>query len=54
MRITVPEHLTQERVERVAREFTLAYHDLKEQTFATTTWLRVPLVKTAADTWGAG
>lgn len=48
-RITVPEHLTQDRVERVAREFTLVYHDLKEQTFATTTWLRVPLVKTAAD-----
>lgn len=33
----------------MAREFTLAYHDLKEQTFATTTWLRVPLVKTATD-----
>lgn len=44
-----PRHLQQQEVERVAREFTLAYHDLKQQTFATTTWLRVPLVKTATD-----
>ena len=48
-RIDVPAHLTAAEVERVAREFTLVYHDLKEQTFGTTTWLGVPLVKTPAD-----
>jgi cephalosporin hydroxylase len=48
-RIDIPEHLTREAVESVAREFTSVYHDLKDQTFATTTWLRVPLVKTATD-----
>ena len=47
--IDIPEHLSREEVERVAREFTRVYHDLKEQTFGTTTWLRVPLVKTATD-----
>ena len=36
-------------MEQVARDFTRVYHDLKDQTFATTTWLRVPLVKTATD-----
>jgi len=41
--------LSREQIERVAREFTSVYHDLKDQTFATTTWLQVPLVKTAAD-----
>ncbi len=41
--------MTRERVERAAREFTTVFHDLKEQTFATTTWLGVPLVKTPAD-----
>jgi cephalosporin hydroxylase len=45
----LPTHLQPPEVERVAREFTLAYHDLKDQTFATTTWLGVPLVKTATD-----
>ena len=48
-RIDVPEHLTRERVEQTTREFVTVYHDLKEQTFGTTTWLRVPLVKTATD-----
>ena len=48
-RIDIPEHLTREGVESLAREFTSVYHDLKDQTFATTTWLRVPLVKTATD-----
>lgn len=33
----------------MAREFTSVFHDLKGQTFATTTWLQVPLVKTPAD-----
>lgn len=47
--IDVPEHLTRGDVERVAREFTSVYHDLKEQTFGTTTWLQVPLVKTPTD-----
>ncbi|MGI9556646.1 MAG: CmcI family methyltransferase [Solirubrobacterales bacterium] len=41
--------LSAARVEEVAREFTSVYHELKEQTFGTTTWLRVPLVKTPAD-----
>ncbi len=36
-------------VERVSREFTKLFHDLKAQTFATTTWLGVPLVKTPND-----
>ena len=36
-------------VERISREFTKAFHDLKDQTFATTTWLGVPLVKSPAD-----
>lgn len=36
-------------MEQVAREFATVYHDLKEQTFATTTWLGVPLVKTPLD-----
>jgi cephalosporin hydroxylase len=48
-RVDIPEHLTREGVESLAREFTSVYHDLKDQTFATTTWLRVPLVKTATD-----
>lgn len=48
-RIDIPEHLSREAVESLAREFTSVYHDLKDQTFATTTWLRVPLVKTATD-----
>jgi cephalosporin hydroxylase len=47
--INVPDHLTADRVEQVSREFTSVYHDLKEQTFGTTTWLQVPLVKTPAD-----
>ncbi len=44
-----PADLTKERIERAAREFTTVFHDLKDQTFATTTWLQVPLVKTPAD-----
>ena len=36
-------------MEQSAREFATIFHDLKEQTFATTTWLGVPLVKTPAD-----
>jgi cephalosporin hydroxylase len=48
-RIEVPEHLTQAEVERVTREFTTVYHDLKEQTFGSTSWLQVPLVKTPSD-----
>ena len=40
---------SRQQVERVAREFTSVFHDLKDQTFATTTWLQVPLVKTPAD-----
>jgi cephalosporin hydroxylase len=48
-RIEIPEHVSQEDVERISRAFTHVYHDLKDQTFATTTWLRVPLVKTVAD-----
>src|SRR3954451_6853858 len=47
--IEVPDHLSKADVEGVSRAFTRVYHDLKEQTFATTTWLRVPLVKTVAD-----
>lgn len=47
--IEVPDHLSKADVESVSRAFTHVYHDLKEQTFATTTWLRVPLVKTVAD-----
>jgi cephalosporin hydroxylase len=47
--LTIPDHLTQREVERVAREATVVYHDLKEQTFGTTTWLQVPLVKTPGD-----
>lgn len=47
--IKIPKHLTQSEVERVSREATAVYHDLKEQTFGTTTWLQVPLVKTASD-----
>ena len=48
-RIEIPAHITRARVEAAAREFTTVFHDLKEQTFATTTWLGVPLVKTPAD-----
>jgi cephalosporin hydroxylase len=48
-RIDIPDHLSREDVERISRAFIRVYHDLKEQTFATTTWLRVPLVKTVAD-----
>lgn len=48
-RVSLPAHLTREHVEDVAREFTRVFHDLKDQTFATTTWLQVPLVKTPAD-----
>lgn len=44
-----PADLSKERIERAAREFTTVFHDLKDQTFATTTWLQVPLVKTPAD-----
>jgi cephalosporin hydroxylase len=40
---------SKQQIERVAREFTSVFHDLKDQTFATTTWLQVPLVKTPAD-----
>jgi cephalosporin hydroxylase len=47
--IEIPDHLSREDVEGLSRVFTRAYHDLKDQTFATTTWLRVPLVKTVAD-----
>ena len=43
------EEFTRERIERAAREFTTVFHGLKDQTFATTTWLQVPLVKTPAD-----
>lgn len=38
-----------ERIERVSREFATLYHDLRDQTFATTTWLGVPLIKTPND-----
>lgn len=48
-RIEIPPHITRARVEAAAREFTTVFHDLKEQTFATTTWLGVPLVKTPVD-----
>ncbi len=48
-RIEIPEGVTPERVEQAAREFATVFHELKEQTFATTTWLGVPLVKTPAD-----
>jgi cephalosporin hydroxylase len=47
--IEIPDHVSQTDVERITSAFTRVYHDLKEQTFATTTWLRVPLVKTVAD-----
>lgn len=36
-------------VERVSREFTKVFHDLRKQTFSTTTWLGVSLVKTPND-----
>jgi cephalosporin hydroxylase len=39
----------QAEVERVAREFTQVFHGLRKQTFSTTTWLGVPLVKTPND-----
>lgn len=48
-RVEIPDHLSKEDVEDLSRVFTRTYHDLKDQTFATTTWLRVPLVKTVAD-----
>jgi cephalosporin hydroxylase len=48
-RIGIPDHLSSHDVEGLSRAFTRVYHDLKDQTFATTTWLRVPLVKTASD-----
>jgi cephalosporin hydroxylase len=48
-RIEIPPGVTPERVEQAAREFATVFHDLKEQTFATTTWLGVPLVKTPMD-----
>ena len=48
-RIEIPAGVTKDRVEQAAREFATLFHDLKEQTFATTTWLGVPLVKTPAD-----
>jgi cephalosporin hydroxylase len=47
--IEIPDRLSREDVEQLSRAFIRAYHDLKGQTFATTTWLRVPLVKTVAD-----
>ena len=48
-RLEIPPAVTKGRVEQSAREFATIFHDLKEQTFATTTWLGVPLVKTPAD-----
>jgi cephalosporin hydroxylase len=36
-------------VERISREFTTLFHALRKQTFSTTTWLGVPLVKTPND-----
>ncbi len=48
-RIEIPPGVTRERVEQASREFATVFHDLKEQTFATTTWLGVPLVKTPPD-----
>jgi cephalosporin hydroxylase len=36
-------------VERVSREFTRVFHDLRKQTFSTTSWLGVGLVKTPND-----
>ncbi len=48
-RIEIPPGVTPERVEQASREFATVFHDLKEQTFATTTWLGVPLVKTPMD-----
>ncbi len=36
-------------IERVSREFTKVFHGLRKQTFSTTTWLGVPLVKTPND-----
>lgn len=47
--IEIPAGVTKRRVEQASREFATIYHDLKEQTFATTTWHGVPLVKTPAD-----
>ncbi len=41
--------LDRETVERVSREFTQVFHGLQKQTFSTTTWLGVPLVKTPND-----
>jgi cephalosporin hydroxylase len=38
-----------EDVERVSREFTRIFHGLGKQTFSTTTWLGVPLIKTPTD-----
>lgn len=40
---------TQADVERVSREFTKVFHDLKAQTFSTTSWLGVSLVKSPND-----
>ena len=48
-RIEIPAGITPERVEQASREIATVFHDLKEQTFATTTWLGVPLVKTPMD-----
>ena len=38
-----------EEIERVSRQFTRVFHDLGKQTFSTTTWLGVPLIKTPTD-----
>ena len=38
-----------EEIERVSREFTRIFHDLRKQTFSTTSWLGVPLIKTPND-----
>ena len=43
------ESVSRLQVEQVAREFTKVFHALKDQTFATTTWLGVPLVKSPCD-----
>ncbi len=48
-RLEIPTSVTRGRVEQASREFATIFHDLKEQTFATTTWLGVPLVKTPPD-----
>jgi cephalosporin hydroxylase len=49
--IDAPDELIPSRleVERISREFTKVFHALKNQTFATTTWLGVPLVKSPSD-----